>query len=76
MPHLEKLASKSIIFHNAFTSVSSCSPSRSAILSGLPQHQSGMYGLHQGVHHFNSFEEVKSLPLLLKTKKIHTGIAN
>lgn len=73
-PHLDKLASKSIIFKNAFTSVSSCSPSRSTILSGLPQHQNGMYGLHQGVHHFNSFDEVKSLPLLLKSRNIATGI--
>lgn len=75
-PHLDKLASKSIIYPNAFTSVSSCSPSRSAILTGLPQHQNGMYGLHQGVHHFNSFDDVKSLPFLLKSKNIRTGTEN
>lgn len=73
-PNLDKLASKSVIFKNAYTSVSSCSPSRSTILSGLPQHQNGMYGLHQGVHHFNSFDEVKSLPYLLKSKGLRTGI--
>lgn len=72
-PHLNELASKSTIFQNAYTSVSSCSPSRSTILSGLPQHQNGMYGLHQGVHHFNSFDNVRSLPALLKHKKIYTG---
>ena len=32
--------------------------SRSAILTGLPNHQNGMYGLHQGVHHFDSFDNV------------------
>ena len=37
------------------------------------QHQNGMYGLHQGVHHFNSFEAVQSLPLLLSKAKVHTG---
>lgn len=73
-PHLDELASKSTTFFNAFTSVSSCSPSRSTILSGLPQHQNGMYGLHQGEHHFNSFDNVKSLPLLLKSKNIRSGI--
>lgn len=38
------------------------------------QHQNGMYGLHQGVHHFNSFDGVRSLPLLLKQANIHTGM--
>uniref|UniRef100_A0A3B4AU45 Uncharacterized protein n=1 Tax=Periophthalmus magnuspinnatus TaxID=409849 RepID=A0A3B4AU45_9GOBI len=73
-PNLRSLAKRSLIFNNAFTSVSSCSPSRSSILSGLPQHQNGMYGLHQGAHHFNSFDEVQSLPLLLSKANIHTGI--
>ncbi|XP_060715425.1 N-sulphoglucosamine sulphohydrolase [Tachysurus vachellii] len=73
-PHLNALAGRSVVFRNAFSSVSSCSPSRSTILTGLPQHQNGMYGLHQGVHHFNSFDGVQSLPLLLKQNNIHTGI--
>lgn len=33
-PNLNALAKRSVIFKNAFTSVSSCSPSRSAILTG------------------------------------------
>lgn len=73
-PNLRSLAKRSLLFNNAFTSVSSCSPSRSTILTGLPQHQNGMYGLHQGVHHFNSFDGVQSLPLLLGKANIHTGI--
>uniref|UniRef100_A0A3Q3WSS4 Sulfatase N-terminal domain-containing protein n=1 Tax=Mola mola TaxID=94237 RepID=A0A3Q3WSS4_MOLML len=36
-PHLRSLAQRSLVFSNAFTSVSSCSPSRSTILTGLPQ---------------------------------------
>lgn len=32
-----------------------------------------MYGLHQDVHHFNSFDRVQSLPLLLGRAGIHTG---
>jgi len=33
-----------------------------------------MYGLHNGYHHFNSFDGVQSLPLLLKQNGIRTGI--
>lgn len=33
-PNLNALAKRSVTFKNAFTSVSSCSPSRSAILTG------------------------------------------
>ncbi|KAM9208292.1 N-sulfoglucosamine sulfohydrolase isoform 1-T1 [Dugong dugon] len=73
-PHLDALARRGLIFRNAFTSVSSCSPSRASLLTGLPQHQQGMYGLHQDVHHFNSFDKVRSLPLLLRQAGIHTGI--
>ncbi|XP_076152056.1 N-sulfoglucosamine sulfohydrolase [Alosa pseudoharengus] len=73
-PHLRALSQRSLILQNAFTSVSSCSPSRSTILTGLPQHQNGMYGLHQGYHHFNSFDGVQSLPLLLQQANIRTGI--
>ncbi|KAK3089182.1 hypothetical protein FSP39_001551 [Pinctada imbricata] len=47
---------------------------KSTILSGLPQHQNGMYGLHQGEHHFMSFDGVQSLPLLLNKNGIKTGI--
>lgn len=46
---------------------------RSTILSGLPQHQNGMYGLHQDAHHFMSFDGVRSLPNLLHQANIKTG---
>ena len=39
------------------------------------QHQNGMYGLHQDVHHFNSFDKVQSLPLLLSRAGVRTGEA-
>lgn len=73
-PHLDALARQSLIFAKAFTSVSSCSPSRSAILTGLPSHQNGMYGLHQSVNHFNSFDNVQSLPGILRDHGVRTGI--
>ncbi|XP_043250801.1 N-sulphoglucosamine sulphohydrolase isoform X1 [Colletes gigas] len=73
-PNLDSLAKESLLFNNAYTSVSSCSPSRSSLLTGLPCHQNGMYGLHHGIHHFNSFEDVQSLPKILKRNNIRTGI--
>uniref|UniRef100_H2YDS5 Sulfatase N-terminal domain-containing protein n=1 Tax=Ciona savignyi TaxID=51511 RepID=H2YDS5_CIOSA len=73
-PNIDDLANKGVIYNNAYTTVSSCSPSRSTILTGLPQHQNGMYGLHNGYHHFNSFDGVKSLPLLLHANGVRTGI--
>uniref|UniRef100_K7G3W8 N-sulfoglucosamine sulfohydrolase n=1 Tax=Pelodiscus sinensis TaxID=13735 RepID=K7G3W8_PELSI len=45
-----------------------------SLLLSLLQHQNGMYGLHQDVHHFNSFDKVRSLPLLLSQARIRTGI--
>lgn len=47
--------------------------SRSAILTGLPSHQNGMYGLHQGIHNFNSLTNIKSLPRILKENGVRTG---
>ncbi len=73
-PHLDSLGLKSRSFERAFTSVSSCSPSRSAALTGLPTHQSGMYGLHHDVHHFNTFGSVKSLPNIISKAGVKTGI--
>lgn len=72
-PHLEEIAHRSSIFTRAFSSVSSCSPSRAAILTGLPSHQNGMYGLHHSTHHFNSFDGVRSLPGILAAHGIRSG---
>ncbi|WAR24758.1 SPHM-like protein [Mya arenaria] len=73
-PNVDALAARSLVFNNGFTSVSSCSPSRSVVLTGLPVHQNGMYGLHHSVHHFNSFDNVMSLPVILGKNNIRTGI--
>ncbi|XP_068157194.1 N-sulphoglucosamine sulphohydrolase [Drosophila tropicalis] len=59
-PNLDKLARSGLLFNNAFTSVSSCSPSRAQLLTGQASHTNGMYGLHQGVHNFNVLPEVTS----------------
>lgn len=73
-PNLDDLAKQSLIFNNAFTSVSSCSPSRAALLTGMPSHQNGMYGLHQGEHHFNSFRSIRSITDILRKNNIRSGL--
>ncbi|XP_050409327.2 N-sulphoglucosamine sulphohydrolase [Patella vulgata] len=73
-PNFDKLSERSVVFSHGFTSVSSCSPSRSVVLTGQPQHQNGMYGLHHNPHHFNTFDSVQSLPVMLGDYNIRTGI--
>ena len=73
-PNIEALAERSTIFDRAYAAVSSCSPSRAAILSGLPTHQNGMYGLHQSPGNFQSALDVVSLPNLLNDNGYVTGI--
>ncbi|XP_067685524.1 N-sulphoglucosamine sulphohydrolase-like [Haliotis asinina] len=73
-PNFDKLAARSVVFKHGYTSVSSCSPSRSVLLTGLPQHQNGMYGLHHDPHHFNSMDTVRALPTILGNAGIRTGI--
>lgn len=72
-PNLDALARDGIRFTEAFCTTASCSPSRSVILSGLQGHHNGMYGLQHQVHHFQSFDTVKSLPVLLSEAGYRTG---
>ena len=64
-PNLDRLAAEGTRFDFAFCTTSSCSASRSVILTGTYNHANGQYGLEHSVHHFRSFDNVKSLPVLL-----------
>src|SRR5215212_7540041 len=64
-PNIDALAADGTRFTNAFCTTSSCSPSRSVILTGLFNHANGQYGLEHAEHHFRSFDKVKSLPVML-----------
>ncbi len=66
-PHLDSLAREGTRFDYAFCTVSSCSPSRSVIMSGLHTHANGMYGLQHAVHKQSSLDSVRGLPNLLRT---------
>ncbi len=42
-PNLDRLAASGVLFRNAYCPAPSCNPSRAAIFSSLPPHQSGLY---------------------------------
>ena len=42
-PNMDRLAASGTLFSNAYCPAASCNPSRSAILSGIPPHRSGLY---------------------------------
>lgn len=72
-PHLDALAAEGTIFPNAFATTASCSPSRSVILTGLHNHRTAQYGLEHAVHHFNSYADLKGLPVLLSEAGYRTA---
>ncbi len=48
-PHIQQLAEQGVLFRNAFCANPTCSPSRSALLTGQYPHNNGMIGLaHRG----------------------------
>jgi len=64
-PNLDALAADGVRFTNAFCTTASCSASRSVILSGIYNHANGQYGHQHSYHHFISFEDIKTMPVLL-----------
>lgn len=61
-PGLDTLASEGTHMTHAFCTTPSCSASRSVILSGRYNHANGQYGHAHSVHHFKTFDHVKTLP--------------
>jgi N-sulfoglucosamine sulfohydrolase len=73
-PNLDQLAAEGTKFDQAFTSTASCSASRSVIYTGLHTHQNGQYGLHNGRHHFTTYDHVETAPSLFSKHGYHTGL--
>lgn len=56
-PNLQRLAEKGVLFRNSFTVSPTCSPSRSALLTGLYPHNNGMTGLAHRGWHLNDYNQ-------------------
>jgi N-sulfoglucosamine sulfohydrolase len=72
-PNLDRLAAEGVRFTHAFCTTASCSASRSVILTGLYNHANGQYGHEHSYHHFISFDNIKSLPVLMKEAGYRTA---
>ncbi len=73
-PNIDALAKRGVRFARAYATVSSCSPSRASILTGLYTHQNGQYGLQHAEHNQQTRLWVQSLPNLLRAIGYWTGI--
>ncbi len=71
-PNIDMLAAKGMRFENAYVTQSSCSPSRSSLLTGLYPHQNGQIGLaNRG---YSMHDGIVTMPALLKNAGYRTGI--
>jgi len=72
MPHISSLAQEGMLFRNAYCAAPTCSPSRSAMLTGQSAHSSGMLGLtHRG---FDLANPQQHLASFLQTKGYETAL--
>jgi len=69
-PNLQRLAENGTLFRQAFTTSPTCSPSRSAMMTGRSAHQSGMLGLAH--HGFKLTDPSRHLPFVLKAHGYET----
>jgi N-sulfoglucosamine sulfohydrolase len=72
-PNLDRLAAEGTRFTHAFATTASCSASRSVILTGLHNHANGQYGHTHAYHHFSTFPQVRTLPVLLSQAGYRTA---
>lgn len=75
-PNLDALAARGRLFENAYVAQASCSPSRSAMFTGLYPHANGQYGLLNNDAGFQLHEPLRqqTIPALLKQQGYRTGI--
>jgi len=73
-PNLDKLAASGVQFDIAYVAQASCSPSRSAMLTGLHTHSTGQYGLTTGGFSLHPHLRDKTIPNLLAKAGFRTGI--
>jgi arylsulfatase A-like enzyme len=59
-PNLDRFAERSLVFTNAHAAAPVCNPSRTAVLTGVPPHRSGIYANQGTLRH--ALPEVVTLP--------------
>ena len=73
-PNLDRLAAEGTLFTQGYATVSSCSPSRSVLYTGLYSHSNGMYGLAHDVHNQSLLDWVVTLPRLMSAAGYATAL--
>lgn len=73
-PRIDAFARGATRFTHGFAAVSSCSPSRAVINTGLYTHQNGMYGLQHDVHHQSLLPGIETLPAMLRRAGYATAL--
>jgi len=69
-PNMDRLAKEGLRFNLAFTSTAMCSPSRSALYTGLYPHRNGSHPNHSRIK-----PGIKTLPYYLKSLGYRVGLA-
>jgi arylsulfatase A-like enzyme len=65
-PNLQRLAKSGVVFERAYTAAPVCSPSRTALFSGVRPWQSGVYDNGVDIGRSTALKTAKALPALLK----------
>ncbi len=72
-PNLQRLANEGVLFRQAFSAAPTCSPSRSALLTGECPHRNGMLGLAHRGFALNDYQ--KHIVHTLRPAGYHTVLA-
>jgi N-sulfoglucosamine sulfohydrolase len=73
-PNLDRFARSAVRFKTAYVAQASCSPSRSAMFTGLFPHSTGQYGLVNGGFQLHEQLRNATIPNVLKKAGYRTGI--
>ena len=73
-PVVDELATRGVVFEQAFCTTPSCAASRATLLTGLHSHAHGQYGHSHKRHSFRTLPTVQTLPAILREHGITTGI--
>ena len=61
-PNIDRLAARGMTFANAHTPAPQCNPARTALLTGMPPHTTGVYDNNPDWRNEKTFEGVSTLP--------------